>query len=156
MTVQSEKFLSVAAIKEGTVIDHIPAGEALKVVEILGLSMHKLQVSIGMNFPSKRDGFKDIIKVENRFLTAEEASIVAILAPKATLSLIHNFEVTSKISLEVPESIEGIYKCPNARCISNAEKVQTKFFVKEKKPMIVLQCHYCLKHFCGREIKRGQ
>lgn len=155
MTTQSEKFLAVAAIEEGTVIDHIPAGQALKIVEFLGLSEHDQQVSIGINLPSERTGRKDIIKVESRFLTPEEANMVAVFAPNATLSLIHGFEVSSKMTVEVPSRIVGMYRCPNPRCISNHEEVPSRFWVREKKPVIVLQCHFCQRQVTGREARRG-
>lgn len=84
-------------------IDHIDAGHALKIIRILNLADHQKVVTVGLNLPSRAMKFKDIIKVEGRELTPEEANRVAILAPTANLNIIRNYEVVKKFNLKLPE-----------------------------------------------------
>ncbi len=148
-----KKTLSVAAIKNGTVIDHIDAGNALKIIKLLRLPSEHRLVTTGLNLPSKAMGKKDIIKVEGRELTEKEVNTVAILAPKASVNIIKNYEVKKKIPIHIPEIIEQIIKCPNPTCICNNEKMDTKFHTEERKKELRLTCHYCEKQFKKEEIK---
>lgn len=142
-----EQKLSVAAIKNGTVIDHIPTHQALKIVELLNLAAENNQVTVGLRLPSKRLGFKDLIKVENRFLSEKESHDIAVFAPDATISIIRNFSVEKKMKAHLPKVIEKILICPNRRCITHAEPIDTAFFVEEHKYKIFLTCKYCEKVF---------
>ncbi|AEC52281.1 aspartate carbamoyltransferase regulatory subunit [Pyrococcus sp. NA2] len=145
--------LKVSAIKEGTVIDHIPAGKGLKVIEILKLE--KLSnggaVLLAMNVPSKKLGRKDIVKVEGRFLSEEEVNKIALVAPTATVNIIKEYRVVEKFKVEVPEVIEGILRCGNPNCITNHEYVTTKFYVISRNPLKV-RCHYCERTMEEEEI----
>ena len=123
----------VYAIKNGTVIDHIPNGKGLEIINILGLSACDKIVTLGMCFTSKKIGLKDIIKIENKEFDKKEVEEIAIIAPTATLNIIRNFKVYKKISVEIPEVIEEIIKCANPACITNFEDVKTKFLLKKKK-----------------------
>jgi len=147
------KTLSVAAIKEGTVIDHIPAGSALTILQLLKLSEGKHRVSIGLNLTSSRMGLKDLIKVENRALTEKEAHDIAVFAPQATISIIKNYQVASKMSAKLPDAVSKILICPNSRCITNKEQIATLFQVEEHKQQVELHCHYCEKIFERGEMK---
>jgi len=148
-----EKTLPVSAIRNGTVIDHIPAGKGLKIVKLLGLSTDKLQVTVGVNLPSSRMGLKDLVKVEAFALTPETASRVSILAPQATVSIIKNYEIDNKFHVSLPKSIEGVIACPNRLCISNHETVDPVILVKQRwKGNIRLQCHYCRKNFSQQDL----
>jgi aspartate carbamoyltransferase regulatory subunit len=142
-----KKTLSVAAIKEGTVIDHITAGQALSIIELLKLNEHHLAITIGLNLPSQTMGTKDLIKIENRFLTEKESHDIAVFAPKATISIIRSYKVEKKIEAHLPEIIQGILICPNPKCITHAEPVHSAFFVEEFKAKIHLRCKYCEKFF---------
>ncbi len=140
-----EKMLSVAAIEEGTVIDHIPVFQALKIVQLLKLTDGGSPVTIGLNLPSKSMGRKDLIKVEKRFLTEKEASDIAVFAPLATINIIRKYKLEKKVKAELPKVIEGILTCPNPTCITRSEHIRTVFFVEEFKNIIHLQCKYCEK-----------
>lgn len=142
-----KKTLSVAAIKEGTVIDHITEGQALRIIRLLQLSEHNLPISIGLNLPSKTMGTKDMIKIENRFLTEKESHDIAVFAPKATISIIRNYKVEKKIQAHLPEIIQGILVCPNSHCITHVEPMLSAFFVEEFKAKIHLRCKYCERFF---------
>ena len=78
-----KKELSVSAIKEGTVIDHIPSDVTLKVADILDLEGIKSIISIATNLDSKTMGKKGIIKVGGKSLTQDEVNKIAIVAPDA-------------------------------------------------------------------------
>jgi aspartate carbamoyltransferase regulatory subunit len=147
------RAFKVFAIKEGTVIDHIKAGQALKIIQILKLYANDKIVSVGLNFPSKTQKFKDIIKVEKRELTSEEANRVAILAPQATINIIRDFEVVKKFKVQIPEQITKIVICPNPKCITNNEPMPTVFQVQANKNEVKLHCQYCEKTFDQNEIK---
>ncbi|WP_457754256.1 aspartate carbamoyltransferase regulatory subunit [Thermococcus sp.] len=135
--------LKVSAIKEGTVIDHIPAGKGLKVIEILNLdTLNGGTVLLAMNVHSKKLGRKDIVKVEGKYLSEEEVNKIALIAPTATVNIIRDYKVAEKFNVEVPEKISGILRCANPNCISNHEYVVPKFYVISKEPLKV-RCHYC-------------
>lgn len=139
-----EKELKVSAIKDGTVIDHIPSQTLFKVVEILGLKTSASPVTFGMNLESKKMGHKDIVKIADRFFETSEINRIALIAPQARLSVIRNYEVVEKKVVEIPDRVEGIVKCMNPNCVTNNERVRTKFTVLSKKD-VLLQCAYCEK-----------
>ncbi|HHF58578.1 MAG TPA: aspartate carbamoyltransferase regulatory subunit [Thermoplasmatales archaeon] len=136
--------MKIPLIKEGTVIDHITAGNAVKVLHILGIPEKTLDsvVSVAMNVKSKI-GKKDIVKVENRELKPEEVNKIALIAPKATINIIRDYEVVKKFRVHLPDEIVGIVRCPNPNCISNArEPIQSRFRVISRDP-IRIKCCYC-------------
>ena len=146
-----EKELSVSAIKEGTVIDHIPSNVTLKVVDILDLKGVRSIISIATNLTSKSMGKKGIIKIGGKDLTKEEVNKIAIIAPDATVNIIKDYEVKEKIKVAIPSTINKIIKCSNPNCITNNEKVTTKFYVLGKNPLRV-RCHYCERSMYEEDI----
>ena len=134
----------VAAIENGTVIDHIPTEKTYQVAVLLGLRELDTPVTIGYNYPSKKLGSKGIIKVEDKFFTNEEISRLSVVAPNVVLSIIKDYEVVEKKRVETPNTIEGIIKCNNPKCITNNEPMETVFHVIDKTNGIV-KCHYCDK-----------
>jgi aspartate carbamoyltransferase regulatory subunit len=141
---ENNKHLSVTAIENGTVIDHIPANNTFKVLHILGLENNKNMVLVGDNLESRKYGRKGLIKVSNTFFDVHEINKIALAAPTATIIEIKNFELVSKKQVQVPDTILGIVKCFNPNCISNNEDIPTRFTIVDKKAM-KLQCHYCEK-----------
>ena len=136
--------LQVTAIKEGTVIDHIPAKDLYKVINILGLSQFDNPMTIGSNFESAKLGRKSIIKVSNYFFKDDEINKIALVAPHAKLNIIKDYQVAEKKVVEVPEKVHGITKCMNPNCITNHEAVLPKFTVIKKND-VQLKCLYCEK-----------
>lgn len=134
----------VAAIENGTVIDHIPAGKTYQVANLLGLQYLTTPVTIGNNFASKKIGKKGIIKVSDKFFTDEEISRLSVVAPKIVLNIIKDYEVIKKKTVETPDELRGIVKCNNPKCITNNEPMETVFNVVDKERGI-LKCHYCDK-----------
>jgi len=138
-----KKELKIPRIKDGTVIDHITPGNAIKVLHILGIPhSSSAVVSVAMNVRSKM-GKKDIVKVENRELDKHEVDKIALIAPKATINIIRDYEVAKKHRVELPDEIVGIVKCSNPTCISNSrEPVKSRFRVISKDPPRI-RCYYC-------------
>lgn len=134
----------VAAIKNGTVIDHIPAEKTYEVANLLELQKLEKPVTIGYNYPSKKIGKKGIIKVSDKFFTDEEISRLSVVAPNVVLNVIKDYEVVEKKTVETPDELRGIVRCNNPKCITNNEPMSTVFNVVDKKRGI-LKCHYCDK-----------
>lgn len=141
---ENNKHLSVTAIENGTVIDHIPANNTFKVLHILGLENNKNMVLVGDNLESRKYGRKGLIKVSNTFFDANDINKIALAAPTATIIEIKNFELVSKKQVEVPDTVLSIVKCFNPNCITNNEDIPTRFTIVDKDTMR-LQCHYCEK-----------
>ena len=147
-----KKELKISAIGEGTVIDHIPTDATFKVVEILDLENHKEVISIATNLQSKRLGKKGIVKVGGKSLTQEEVNKIAIVAPDATVNIIKNYDVKEKIKVKTPDVIDNVVKCSNPVCITNNERVPTKFYVVKKDPLKI-KCHYCERNMGKGDIE---
>ena len=139
---QNKKERLVAAIENGTVIDHIPAEKTFMVANLLGLLELQTIVTIGNNYASNKLGRKGIIKVENKFFTNEEISRLSVVAPNVVLSIIKDYEVVETKTVETPDELRGIVKCNNPKCITNNEPMRTVFHVVDKSNG-VLKCHYC-------------
>lgn len=146
------KEMQVAAIENGTVIDHIPAEKTYQVAQLLNLKKMSTPVTIGYNLPSKKIGKKGIIKVADKFFTDEEINRLSVVAPKIVLSVIRDYEVVEKKTVETPDELRGIVKCNNPKCITNNEPMATVFNVVDKEKGI-LKCHYCDKEQDINEVK---
>ncbi|MCD6354162.1 MAG: aspartate carbamoyltransferase regulatory subunit [Prolixibacteraceae bacterium] len=136
--------LKVSAIKNGTVIDHIPAKNLFKVISILGLDKIENQITFGTNLESEKLGAKAIIKVSDKFFEDDEINKIALIAPHAKLNIIKDYEVVEKRIVEIPDTIQGIVRCFNPKCITNNEKITTCFTVVSKEKL-ALKCRYCEK-----------
>jgi len=140
------KELKVSKIVNGTVIDHIPAGRALKVLKLLGIDGSEgFMVLIAMNVYSKKlGGRKDIVKIEGKYLSERETEALALIAPTATINIIKNGKVVEKRGVKLSDVVEGIITCPNTSCITRKpqEPIKSKFIVTNKKPLR-LKCYYC-------------
>ncbi|MEI6853536.1 MAG: aspartate carbamoyltransferase regulatory subunit [Bacteroidota bacterium] len=138
------KQLVVSAIENGTVIDHIPTKSVFQVIHILNLDQIDNQLLFGTNLDSSKYGKKGIIKVNNKYFEPIEINKIALVAPSATLIVIKDFTVIEKKKVEIPDTIEKVVKCVNPNCITNIEKVSTKFKVVNKEES-KLKCNYCEK-----------
>lgn len=139
-----KKQLSVSALENGTVIDHIPATKLFNVISILNLDHINNQITFGTNLESKRLRKKAIIKISDKFFEDDELNRIALVAPMAKLNIIKDYKISEKKVVEVPDQISGIIKCFNPKCITNNENVKTKFKVISKEN-VSLKCHYCEK-----------
>lgn len=148
----SKKERLVAAIENGTVIDHIPAEKTHAVATLLGLQKLQTPVTIGYNYPSKKLGKKGIIKIEDKFFTDEEISRLSVVAPNVVLNVIRDYEVVEKKKVVTPDTLKGIVRCNNPKCITNNEPMNTIFHVIDKNSGII-KCHYCDKEQVISEVK---
>lgn len=142
---EQRKELKVSAIENGTVIDHIPSKSLFKVIKILNLDDSEDQILFGTNLDSKKYGKKGIIKVGNKYFESDEINKIALVAPTATLIVIHDYKVAEKTNVEIPDYIEKIVRCFNPNCITNHENIPTKFDVIKNEDILKLRCHYCEK-----------
>ncbi len=140
----AKKEMMVAAIQNGTVIDHIPSDKTYQVVQLLRLQDMQTPVTIGYNLLSKKLGKKGIIKIEDKFFTDEEISRLSVVAPNIVLNIIHDFEVVDKKKASLPNILHNIVKCNNPKCICNNEPMPTIFHVVNKEQGL-MKCHYCEK-----------
>jgi aspartate carbamoyltransferase regulatory subunit len=155
MNSSKQNELIVSKIKDGTVIDHIPAGRALSVLRILGIKGDEgYRIALVMNVESKKIGRKDIVKIEGREIDEKEASLITLIAPSATINIIRNYEVIEKRKMEVPKLIKGLIKCPNPQCITNNDiEALSKFVTISVKPL-KLKCAYCETYITEEDVIR--
>lgn len=139
---KEKKELAVAALKDGTVIDHIPSEAVFKAVKILGLENTTHAVTIGCNLHSGRLGSKGIIKVADMFFDDATLNRIALIAPQAVVNIIRDYEVVEKHPVSVPDVITGIVRCDNPKCITNHEPMPTRFKVIDR-DNVRIRCHYC-------------
>ncbi len=149
---EKRKDLIVAALENGTVIDHIPTNKLFTVVQMLELDKSNDSVTIGNNYSSKRLGKKGLIKVADRFFNDDEISRLAVVCPNIRLCIIHDYEVVEKKEVRLPERLNNVVRCANPVCITNNEPMKTIFNVTDKERGIV-KCHYCGKEQCIENIK---
>ena len=142
----------VAALCNGTVIDHIPSDKLFKVVSILKLDEVQNQLTFGNNLESGKLGTKGIVKVANLYFAQDVIDKIALIAPNAKLNIIKDYKVTEKKSVHLSDEITDIVCCANPLCITNNQPVPTKFHVIDKNP-ITLRCHYCEKVFRENELR---
>jgi aspartate carbamoyltransferase regulatory subunit len=128
-------------LRDGTVIDHLPVGTAVRALELLKVPRNG-PVTVGINVPSKRFGTKDIVRVEGLVLQKRELERLALLGRGVTVSIVKDGEIASKTVLEVPKQVEGILRCPNPTCVTNAERTPTRFFRVGDYPYR-FKCAYC-------------
>ncbi len=146
-----KKEMKIPPINEGIVIDHIPAGKALLVTKILEVNNNL--VTIGLNLSSSKMKLKDCIKVEGRSLSNYELNKIAIVAPNATVSMIHESKVDDKFKVKLPKEVKNTIKCNNSNCITRIQNVETRFNVEETNSISYFKCFYCERSYPMEEIE---
>jgi len=144
--------LQVAALENGTVIDHIPSSKIFEVINLLHLEKVSTSVTIGINLKSKKMGHKSILKIADRFFTDEELNQLSVVTPNVSLAIIRDYEVVEKKEVKMPDELIGIIKCDNHKCITNNEPMKTHFHVLDKEKGI-LQCRYCNREVTLNNVK---
>lgn len=145
-----KKELAVAALRNGTVIDHIPSAALFPAVRILGLEHLDQSVTIGYNLESGKLGRKGIIKVADVEFDEADLNRIALIAPTAVVNIIREYNVVEKRPVRLPDEISGIVKCANPKCITNNEPMATRFHVVSKDPALI-RCHYCNHTVTGKD-----
>ncbi len=145
-----KKEMMVAAIENGTVLDHIPSERLFDVVSLLHLDKMSNAITIGFNLKSAAMGSKSIIKIANKYFTAEELNQLSAVAPDITLCVIKDYEIIEKRPLTIPEELVGIVRCPNPKCITNNEPMRTRFRSVATDKRIIRCC------YCNRDVERKE
>lgn len=130
--------MNIDSIENGYVIDHIPAGKAMEVYNVLKLKKLTCQVAIITNAKSGKKGTKDIIKINE--LIDLDLNTIAFIAPDATVNIIKNSQRVEKKKLTLPDELINVMKCPNPRCICNNENIDHIFKLTDKG---AYRCIYC-------------
>lgn len=144
--------LLVAALENGTVIDHIPSELVFTIASLLELEKLGSSVTIGYNLHSNKLGKKGIIKVADKYFSDEEISRLSVVAPNVVLNIIRDFDVVEKKEVIIPDELHGIVRCGNPKCITNNEPMPTHFHVVNKEEG-TLKCHYCEKEQNKSEVR---
>ncbi len=144
---QEASMRRVTAIRNGTVIDHVPAGKALSVLKMLGINGQMSNpVSLVMNVPSHKMGGKDIIKVEDRELTQTELDRLALVAPDASVAIIRAYSVAEKMEINLTDEVVNVARCTFSNCITtNMREPLPHRLVVVKRDPLELRCRYCGK-----------
>jgi len=131
----------IDAIKNGIVIDHISAGKAMELYGILGLGELDCTVAILKNVVSGKLGRKDIIKIDR--ILELDWDLIGYVDPNITVNIIKDGERTEKRQLKLPETITGVIRCKNPRCITSVEQELPQVFKLTDRASRTYRCLYC-------------
>lgn len=139
--------MRVDSIKNGIVIDHIKAGKAMQIYNMLELDKLDCSVAILKNVSSQVMGKKDIIKIDDDIEL--DFGILAYMSPNATVNIIRDGELVEKKSIELPFVLTDVIKCKNPRCITTTEQeIHHKFRLTDANKG-VYRCIYCDTKYSG-------
>ena len=131
--------MNIDGIKNGIVIDHITAGKAMQLYEMLGIDKLDCCVAIIQNVGSSKMGKKDIIKIDSGI--SIDLDVIGYVSPKATVNVIENGKIVRKEHIELPKRLTNIIRCKNPRCITTTEQEIDHIFVLSEKGEY--RCLYC-------------
>lgn len=133
--------MNIDSIKNGIVIDHITAGRAMKLYELLGLGSLECSVAIITNAPSAKMGKKDMIKIDSDFNV--NTAILGYVDPDVTVNVIRGGEIVEKKEIGLPDELVNVLKCKNPRCITTTEQELEQIFRLADRENRVYRCIYC-------------
>lgn len=133
--------MNIDSITNGVVIDHIKAGSAMRLYELLNLDALSCSVAIIKNVQSKKMGKKDIIKVDGSIEI--NLDVIGYVDPDATVNIIKDGKLAEKKSVPMPEYLSNVIKCKNPRCITTVEQELSHVFKLTDKENKVYRCLYC-------------
>lgn len=133
--------MKVDSIKNGIVIDHITAHKGMRIYELLNLDCLDSSVALIKNAPSRKNGRKDIIKIDSDFEVNME--ILGYVDPDITVNIIKDGKIVEKKTIELPERLTNVIKCKNPRCITGTEQELDHIFALADKENRVYRCLYC-------------
>ena len=131
----------VNPIKEGIVLDHIKAGNAMEIYHALGLDELDCQVAIIKNCDSAKMGKKDILKINEHIDI--NLDVLGYLDPGITVNFIRDSKIYDRKHLELPAEIKDVIKCKNPRCITSTEQELSHIFKLSNREKGVYRCIYC-------------
>ncbi|MDR0844152.1 MAG: aspartate carbamoyltransferase regulatory subunit [Tannerella sp.] len=146
-----KRELQVAALENGTAIDHIPPEQLFKVASLLELDKMNNQITIGNNFQSKKMERKGVIKIADKFFKEDEINRIALVAPNVVLNVIRGYQVVEKKRVSLPNRLEGLVKCNNPKCITNNEPMVSRFDVIDLEK-VTIKCAYCERRINKEDI----
>lgn len=133
--------MNIDSIQNGIVIDHITAGEGMKLYELLKLGELDVPIAIIKNASSGKKEKKDIIKIDAD--VAVNLDVIGFVDPGATINIIKDGKLVEKKTIEMPEYLTDIIKCKNPRCITSTEQeIHHQFKLADRKRKIY-RCVYC-------------
>ena len=133
--------MNIDTIKNGYVIDHITAGRAMDIYNLLDLKNLNCQVALITNAKSKKTKIKDIIKIGE--LIDIDLDKLAFIDQNITVNVVKNDKIIEKKKLELPEKLVNVHTCNNPRCITSIERDLDQVFVLTDKKSNVYRCMYC-------------
>ncbi|MCI9443957.1 MAG: aspartate carbamoyltransferase regulatory subunit [Oscillospiraceae bacterium] len=133
--------MTIDSIKNGIVIDHIAAGKAMELYQILGLGELDCSVAILKNVASRKLGKKDIIKIDQNLDL--DWDVIGYVDPNITVNIIKDGERVEKRQLNLPERITGVIFCKNPRCITSVEQELPQVFKLTDRSRRIYRCLYC-------------
>ena len=133
--------MNIDSIHNGIVLDHIQAGKAMEIYRFLGLDSLDCSVAIIKNAPSKKQGRKDIIKVDSQMDL--DLNILGFIDPAITVNIIRDGQLVEKKHLTLPEQIRDVLKCKNPRCITSVEQELPHVFKLTDRSHAIYRCIYC-------------
>ncbi len=133
--------MTIDAIKNGIVIDHITAGKAMEIYNLLGLDKLECSVAIIKNVPSIRIGKKDIVKIDCDF--DFDINVLGYIDAGVTVNIIKNGEIIEKRQMQLPEKLTNVIFCKNPRCITSCEQELPHIFKLTERDKKVYRCFYC-------------
>ena len=134
-------MLNIEKIRNGIVIDHIKAGQGIRIFNWLGLDKASYTVAFVVNASSRNLGRKDIIKIDNTI--SINFDLLGLIDPNITVNIIEEEKITEKIKLRLPERVENVILCKNPRCITSTEKYVPHIFHMEDPQQRTYRCEYC-------------
>ena len=133
--------MKIDSIQNGVVIDHITAGCGMRLYELLGLASLDCSVALIKNVSSKKQGHKDIIKIDADIPV--NLDVIGYVDPGATVNIIRGGEIVEKKKMELPPMLTGVISCKNPRCITTTEQEIVHRFKLTDKENRVYRCIYC-------------
>lgn len=131
----------IGQIKDGIVLDHITAGKAMEIYNILKLDKLDCTVAMIKNADSPKLGKKDIIKIST--LLDLDLDVLGYIDPGITVNVIRDHKVSERYHLALPERVVGVIKCKNPRCITSVEQEIVHEFKLADRNKKVYRCIYC-------------
>lgn len=133
--------MNIDSIKNGIVIDHITAGQGMRIYNLLGLDSLDCSVALIKNVSSRKMGKKDIIKIDSDFDV--DTDILGYVDSDVTVNIIKDGKTVEKKSIALPEKLTGVLTCKNPRCISVTEQELPQIFKLTDRARRVYRCIYC-------------
>ena len=133
--------MNIDSIKDGIVIDHITAGNAMRLYQLLHLDELSCSVAIIKNVHSRKMGKKDIIKVDSRIDV--DLNVIGFVDPGATVNIISDSKLVEKKNVPAPKLLKGVICCKNPRCITSTEQGLIHIFRLADPEKKIYRCIYC-------------